>query len=202
MTIADRLTRGGAAALLIVALGACSSAGGLGNVLGTVLGGSAASQGDQVGGTVLGVDTRARQIGLQLSNGQQVGVSYDAQTRVVYENRDYAVTALERGDRVRMRIQQGGNAYYTDLVVVDRSVSDALGGSAPLQAIQGTVGQVDPSKGLFTLDVGRSARLLVALPPRLSRADVYRFRQLRQGDYVRLYGVFVTRSRVELREFY
>ena len=36
----------------------------------------------------------------------------------------------------------------------------------------------------------------------LSRNDVYRFQNLRPGDVVRLYGVFVTNTRVELRQFY
>jgi hypothetical protein len=155
-----------------------------------------------VTGTVLGVDARARQIGLRLSNGQTVALVYDNQTQVVYRNQNYQVVALERGDQVTARIQNTGNAYYTDLVQVNRSVSSVDGGSAGVQALQGRVRQVDRSNGLFTLDANDRVRILVSLPARISRADVNTFQRLRPGDFVRLYGVFVTNSRVELRQFY
>jgi hypothetical protein len=40
------------------------------------------------------------------------------------------------------------------------------------------------------------------MPYNPNRADVDRFNSLRSGDYVRLYGVFLNESRVELRQFY
>ncbi len=197
MTIDQRSARGGAAALMLAALCGCANVGGLGGV-----GGSPQSRSDQVTGTVLGVDARARQIGLRLSNGQTVALVYDNQTQVVYRNQNYQVVALERGDQVTARIQNTGNAYYTDLVQVNRSVSSVDGGSAGVQALQGRVRQVDRSNGLFTLDANDRVRILVSLPARISRADVNTFQRLRPGDFVRLYGVFVTNSRVELRQFY
>jgi len=157
---------------------------------------------------VLGVDVRARQVGLRLSNGQTLVLAYDGQTQVIYQNQRYAVTALERGDQVTARVQSDGNVYYTDLMRVDRSVSSAGDGwsngwgGAQAQALQGTVRQVDRSNGLFTLDVNNRVRVLVSLPSALSRSDIYRFQRLRPGDFVRLYGVFVTNSRVELQQFY
>jgi hypothetical protein len=36
----------------------------------------------------------------------------------------------------------------------------------------------------------------------VSRADSDRFRALRSGDRVRLYGVFLNNTRIELRQFY
>lgn len=179
--------------------------------LGSVLGGGVGSSGygsDQVSGTVLGVDARARQVGLRLSNGQTLVLAYDGQTQVIYQNQRYAVTALERGDEVTARVQSDGSMYYTDLMRVDRSVSSAGGGwgsgwgGAQAQALQGTVRQVDRSNGLFTLDVNNRVRVLVSLPSALSRSDIYRFQRLRPGQFVRLYGVFVTNSRVELQQFY
>jgi hypothetical protein len=198
-----RLYRASACTLAFAALGACSSAG---NILGSVLGGGQA-QPSQVTGTVQGVDTRNRQIGLQQSNGQSVVLTYDDQTQVVYQNRSYAVTNLERGDRVTARVQSSGSAYYTDLVQVDQSVQTSNGsigpaGSENVQSLQGTVNQVDRTNGLFTLDASNNVRILVSLPSNASRADVVRFQSLRSGDYVRLYGVFVTSSRVDLRQFY
>src|ERR1700712_5095490 len=95
--------RVGAAALAITSLGACAQ-GGLGNVLGSVLGGGQGSN-QQVSGTVRGVDTRNAQIVLQQSNGQSVGISYDNQTKIVYNNQNYTVNSLESGDQVTVRLQ-------------------------------------------------------------------------------------------------
>ena len=40
------------------------------------------------------------------------------------------------------------------------------------------------------------------MPYNASRADVQRFQNLRNGDNVRFYGVYLNNSRVELRQFY
>lgn len=205
MTSLQRAARGAAAILTIGAtslLGACAGST-LGNVLGGVLGGS--GQNGQVSGVVRGVDTGAQQIVLQTSDGQTVGLQYDNQTQVIYQNQQYAVTNLERGDQVTARVQSTNNGgYYTDLVQVDQSVSGTSTGgtsSGTVQALQGNVRQVNTANGWFTMDVG-NATLTVTLPYNPRRADVDRFNNLRPGDYVRLYGVFVNNSRVELRQFY
>src|SRR5947209_14185242 len=88
----------------------CAQLGGLGSVLG----GATQPQTGQVSGTVQGVDTRGQQIVLQAANGQQVSLLYDANTQVTYQNRNYAVANLERGDQITARIQQSQNGgYYT-----------------------------------------------------------------------------------------
>ena len=205
MTSLQRAARGAAAILALgVTLRACANAT-LGNVLGGVLGGT--GQQNQVSGIVRGVDSRAQQIVLQTQDGQSVGLYYDNQTQVVYQNQQYSVTNLERGDQVTARIQQTNNgAYYTDLVQVDQSVSGPGGGgtttsSGAVQALQGNVRQVNTANGWFTMDVGNTT-LEVTLPYNVRRADVDRFNSLRRGDYVRLYGVFLNNTRVELRQFY
>lgn len=199
---AHTLVRRGAAALMLATLGACSQAGGLGNVLGSVLGGGQ-QQGNQVSGIVQGVDTRSRQIGLQQSNGQTVAIAYDNQTQVVYNNQSYPVTSLDRGDQVTARIQSGNNgSYYTDLVQVDQPVQGSgttTGGN--VQTLQGTVRQVDLQNGMFAMDVGAS-RVIVSMPYSPSRADLDRFQRLRPGDVVRIAGVVLNNTRVELRQFY
>ena len=203
MTYLGRATRGGVAALAFLALAACNGNSNLGNILGGVLGGT--GQNNQVSGTVLGVDTRSQQIALQTSDGQQVNLGYDGQTQVVYQNKNYAVTNLERGDRVTVRIQQTQNGgYYTDLVQVDQSVTASGGGttSGNVQSVQGTVRQVDLQNGLFSLDTSNYGQIIVALPYNVSRTDQTRFQNLRAGDNVRLYGVFLNNQRVELRQFY
>ena len=184
--------------------GACSQLGQLGSVLGT-----GQPQTGQVSGTVQGVDTRNQQIVLNASNGQQIALVYDANTQVTYQNRNYAVTNLERGDQITARIQQTqSGGYYTDLVQVDQSVQSSGGvyssnGSVDnVQTLQGTVRQIDRQNGLFTIDVGNYNTLTVSLPYRPTQADQQRFQSLRIGDAVRFYGVYLNNNRVELRRFY
>jgi hypothetical protein len=218
MTTIERAARRGAATLMLLGVGACASAGNVGEILGSVLGGGTAAGngggGSQVSGVVQGVDTRARQIGLQMQNGQTVGLGYDDQTKVVYNNQSYAVTSLDPGDRVTARVQSAsGGAYYTNLVQVDQPVQGTGGastggtsggatdGSPNVQSVQGTVRQVDATNGLFSLTAGNRT-VTVSLPYNVSRSDLDRFQRLRSGDTVRLYGVFLNESRVELRQFY
>jgi hypothetical protein len=188
---------------------ACSQLGGLGSVLG---GAAQQPQASQVSGTVQSVDTRNQQIVLQATNGQSVALYFDNQTQVSYQNRAYSVTNLERGDRVTARVQQAQNGgYYTDLVQVDQSVQDQGGvysgnngstGSATVQSLQGTVRQVDRNNGLFTVDIGNYQTLTVSMPYNPSQNDQTRFQNLRNGEAVRFYGVFLNNTRVELRRFY
>jgi Cu/Ag efflux protein CusF len=203
MTNLWRATRGGAVALTFLGITACSGAGNLGNILGGVLGGT--GTGNQVSGTILGVDTRNQQIALQTTDGQQVNLSYDQQTQVVYNNQNYAVTNLERGDQVTAQITQNNNGgYYVSAVQVTQSSSTSGGTttSGNVQSLQGTVGQVDLQNGLFTISTTNYGQLVVALPYNVSRTDQNRFQNLRAGDNVRFYGVFLNNQRVELRQFY
>ena len=194
--------RRGAAALTILALGACAQLGSVGNVLGGVLGGQ-----NQVQGVVRGVDTRAQEIVIQQSDGSNVRLGYDSQTQVVYNNQNYSVTSLDPGDQVTARIQSTNNGgYYTDLVQVDQPVSGSggatSGSTGTIQNIQGTVRQIDSTNGLFTMDVQSYGTITVSLPYNVSRNDQLRFQSLRSGDYVRIAGVFLNNQRVELRQFY
>ena len=198
------IARRSAAVGAVAMLAACAQAGSLGNVLGSVLGGGQQQQqANQVSGTIQGVDTRNQQIGLQQSNGQTVAISYDNQTQVAYQNKSYPVTSLERGDQVTARIQQANNGnYYTDLVQVDQPVQgSATTTSGNVQSFQGTVRQVDVQNGLFVLDANQT-RITVSMPYSPSRADLNRFQSLRAGDTVRIAGVFLNNTRVELRQFY
>jgi hypothetical protein len=197
------------AALALASLQACASGSGgggtIGDILGSVLGGGTAG-GSQVSGTIQGVDTRYRTIGLTQSNGSTVSIGYDDNTKVVYNNQSYGVTSLERGDQVTARVQaSNNNSYYTDLVQVDRPVQGSgtvAGSSENVVSIQGTVRGVDQTNGLFALDATNGTRLTVSLPYNVTRSDQTRFQNLRNGDTVRLYGVYLNNSRVELRQFY
>src|SRR4051812_19937036 len=189
----SRFARRCAAAIMLATLGACSSAGGLGNVLGSVLGGGQ-QQGTQVSGTVVGLDTRNQQIGIRQSNGQTVGIAYDQNTQVIYNNQNYSVGNLENGDQVTLRVQQLQNGgYYTDLVQVDQSVSSVNNSrtQSQVQTFYGTVRQIDANNAQFIIDSNNGTRLNVVLPSNVSRSDYNRFQNLRVGDNVRLYGIFV-----------
>ena len=184
---------------LLMASAGCSQ---LGSILQGA--GTGSPQGGQLSGYVEAVDTRTQQIAIQTSNGQRVMLLFDNQTSVVYQNQNYPVTALERGDQVTARVQSTNNGgYYTDLIQVDQSVSSSSSGTASgnVQTLQGTVGQIDRSNGVFRLD-GNNSSVIVSLPYNVRQSDVNTFNNLRVGDRVRFYGVFLNNSRVELRQFY
>lgn len=200
MTGIQRAARIGAAAIFLAATGACAN-NGLGNVLGGVLGGS-----QEISGSVQGVDTRSQQVFIRQSNGQAVGVGYDSRTQVIYGNQNYSVNSLERGDQVTLRIASSdGNGSYTDYIRVDQSVSGVGGGgggvSGNVQTIQGNVRQINYQQGWFTMNSNNGV-LTVTLPYNPNQRDLNTFNNLRTGQNVRLYGVYVNNSRVELRQFY
>lgn len=205
MIIASRIARRTAVVLSLALLGACSSTGGLGNILGSVLGnGTGGGQANQLSGSVQGVDTRSQRIAIQQSNGQSVWVSYDNNTQVVYQNQNYSPTSLENGDQVTASIQDNGNgSYYTKYVQVDQSVRGSNGAQpSNVQTFQGAVRQVDRQNGVFTIDDNNYGRLTVVLSNGVSRADVNRFNNLRSGNVVRFYGYPTGNSQVQLRQFY
>ena len=207
MTI-QKIMKGATTAAVAIVLTACSSMGTVGDILGSVLGGGG---GSQVAGTVRSVDTRNQQLALRQSNGQDVALAFDNQTKVIYQDRVYSITSLESGDQVQAKVQQLQNGgYYTDSVWVTQPVQGSntstggTGGTAGtnVQSLSGTVRAIDRNNGLFTIDVGGGTVLTVSMPYQASQADVNRFNALRANDYVRFYGVYLNTSRVELRQFY
>lgn len=191
-------------ALVVLASSGCAQAGGLGEILGGVLGGSPAA-GNQVSGTVENVDTRSQLVYIRQSNGQNVGFSYDSNTQVSYQNQNYPVTALERGDEVTARYRESGNnSYYVDLIQVNRSMNsgDTGGtGSGQVYQLQGNVRSVDRTNGVFTMSTQNGGTVTISMPYNARSTDVNRFNQLRNGDYVRVLGEQVNNTRFELRQF-
>ena len=188
-----------AALIALVAAGGCAQAGTLGDILGGVMNAPAQT----MSGTIQGVDTRAQQVFVRTTDNQTVAISYDDRTAVVYQQQNYPVTALESGDAVTVRLTQttkGG--YYTDRIDVTQSTSTSSGSNANVTTIQGNVRQIDVTNGMFTLATSNEGVLTVTLPYNPRSADVDKFRNLRSGDFVRLYGTYLTQTRVELRQFY
>ena len=198
----QRVARRGAAAVLFMAVTACSNNSNLGDILGGVLGGG----GSQVSGTIAGVNTRLQQIGIQQSNGQTVTVGYDNNTKVVYQNQNYSVSSLEYGDQVTARVANNSNTqsgYYTDLIQVDRSVSGSgAGTSGNVQQFEGTIRSIDRTNGYFSISSNNYGTLTVSMPYNPRQEDLNRFNNLRNGDFIRIYGILLNNSRVELRQFY
>ncbi|HYH80502.1 MAG TPA: hypothetical protein VEX86_11920 [Longimicrobium sp.] len=206
-----------------VAVTGCSQLGGLENVLGGVLGpaaGSGNANASEVYGTVRGVDTQRQMIQIQTQNGQVGNIYFDQNTRVVYQNQQYPVTALEQGDQIGMRIQQAqnGNAY-TDYITVTRSVQEANGGysntnpnggydnntggynTGGYQQVEGRVTWVDVQRGQFGLTTNRG-NLTVVMPYQSNANAANRFRNLRNNEIVRVEGQLVANGRLELSRFY
>ena len=203
----NRITRITALSATFIALGACANSGGLGSVLGSVLGGLGGSGGQQLAGTVRSVDTRNSQISVDQSNGQSVAVGYDQNTKVVYQNKLYAITNLEAGDQINVRIQTTqNNGYYTDSIAVTQPAQNGGTGtgttSESIQQLQGNVRSIDRNNGRFTVDASANVSLTVSMPYRATSADMNKFNNLRVGDYVRFTGVYLNNSLVELRQFY
>jgi len=94
-------------------------------------------------GEIQYVDTRALEIEIRADSGRTSVVRYDNNTRVVYQQRNYAVSNLEPGDQVAMRTQDRNGRLYTDLVTVRDSVQNRVYGGAT-GVLRGTVQRNDP----------------------------------------------------------
>ena len=206
------LMRGIRGAVLLgagIAITGCSQLWGLGNVLGGVLQpGVGSGTSGQVAGIVRAVDTQRGLLQITTSSGQTGNVYFDNRTQVVYQQQNYSVTALEQGDEVQLQLQQDqqGN-YYTNYILVTRSVQDSGGGynnggnnGNSVQA-EGRVGWVDYQRGQFSLVTNRGT-YTVAMPYNSSASDANTFRNLRQNAYVRVQGQLVSNNQIQLQRFY
>jgi hypothetical protein len=187
--------------LLAFGMSACAGMGTIGDILaaGTGLGGG------EVSGEIRSIDTRRQEIEIHNGWGRTDRLRYDNRTRVVYQQRNYSVRDLERGDVVRARVNPDRNGrLHTDYIVVQRSVQDNRGtGStrARIERLDGTIARIDTQRGWFELQQSRGGVLLVTLPYEPRRADRDRFRRLRRGDRVRIEAEILNSSRAELRRF-
>jgi translation initiation factor IF-1 len=90
-----------------------------------------------------------------------------------------------------MRVQQVQQGYYTDLIQVRQSVQERQGGTrgspAPnVYRMEGTIGQIDLSRDVFTLNMTQGGTVAVRLPSNASAAMRDQLRVYRTGDYVRV----------------
>jgi hypothetical protein len=190
-------------AVLLLASG-CSQAGNLGEILGGVLNAPTAGV-NQANGTIQSVDTRSQVVYIT-TNGQNVGFRYDNNTQVSYQNQNYPVTALERGDQVSVQFEQTSqNVYYVSIIQVNQSVSSTTSSGTyndgRIYVLQGNVRTIDRTNGVFTMNTQDGQTVTITMPYNPRSNDVTRFNQLRNGDYVRLQGELLNNTRFELRQF-
>jgi Domain of unknown function (DUF5666) len=155
-------------------------------------------------GEIRYIDTRAREIEVRTDAGRTQSVRYDNQTKVTYRQRDYAVANLEPGDYVALRTQQDRDGRsYTDQITVRESVQDRGGSSrlGRLDRFEGTVENIDSRREMFEVRDRQNRLVLVTVPHNAPRAVSDRFNRLREGDFVRVEGRFVSQNRFELESF-
>jgi hypothetical protein len=191
-------------ALVLVASG-CG--GTLGEMLGDILTGPGADgQSGVVTVEVQQVRERQQEIIVRTQDGQQGPVLYDQNTQVVYQNQQYPVAALERGDIVDMRVHQVQQGYYTDLVQVRTPVQERNAGTGDsprpdIYRVEGTIGSIDTARSQFTLNMTQGGTVEIVLPAGAPAADRERLRDYRPGDYVRVEIRALDQQRAELVRF-
>ena len=101
----------------------------------------------------------------------------------------------------------------TDLITVKESLQErsgyngaSAGGSGNgnverLDRLEGKVEFVDTKKRMFEIRNRQNRLVVVALPKGAPRSISDRFNRLREGDYVRLEGRFLSQERFELENF-
>jgi hypothetical protein len=184
----------------LLAVSACAP---LGAMDGVVLGGGGGgARTALVEGEIRSVDARRARLQVRDQWNRSHTVRYDRRTLVVYRQRQYPVTALERGDVVRIRlVRDRGGSLWADRVDVRESVRDRGRVYGRTERVTGTVAGVDRRRGYFTIQPSRYETLVVHVPGRLHRDDARRFDRLRRGDRVRVEVRAVGRGAAELVRF-
>lgn len=199
------IARAALAVPISLALAGCSGGlGGLGG-LGDILGGAVGGGGEtRIRAEVQDVNRNDQTISVVTAEGQSGAVRYDQNTQVIYQQQQYPVTALERGDLVVMQLQQSSSGEtYVGRIEVEQSVQERGGvaGTGQRQMLQGRVGQIDQSQGAFQLQTQQGTTVVVTLPYNPPSQMLDRFRRLRQGEHVSIEGTVLSQTRVELYRF-
>jgi hypothetical protein len=207
-----------AAAFAVFTLTGCAGTnlGQIGEILGGAMGGMGGQgqgQNGQVLAEVTNVDTRQQVIQLRTQQGQTGNVMFDQNTTLTYQNQQYPITALERGDVAYFQLQQTQQgATYAARIDVQQSVQErngqqtgtsnggTYGGQQQMMQLAGTVGRIDYNQGWFELRT-QQGTATVTLPYGAGDATTDYFRRLRTGQNVRLEGTNLGNGRVELYRF-
>jgi hypothetical protein len=118
--------------MMTAACGSMGGDGGLGSIGDIILGSPSTSTSSDVRGAVTYVDTGARRIDLDVTyinnlrdnnQGQRGSIYYDNSTRVVYQNQEYNVTDLERGDEIEVVGVADNGRYIAQQITVVRDAT-------------------------------------------------------------------------------
>jgi hypothetical protein len=118
-------------ALLLLAACGSTTLGDLGSIFGSPSTSPSPGQSSSVIGVITSVDTNAQRIDLNVSSGNNLrpnssqstgSIYYDSHTRVTYQNGNYNVTDLERGDEVSVTGANSNGRYLADVITVTRNV--------------------------------------------------------------------------------
>lgn len=133
-------------------------------------------------GEVRSLDTRRGRIEIRPEGGRTLMVSYDRSTRVEEGRATYPVTALRRGDQVRVWTSRDRSGeLWADRVEVWSARS-----AARVERLDGRVGTVRPDEGWFSVQEGRAPAVIVHVPARTQREEIRRLERLRPGSRVSL----------------
>jgi hypothetical protein len=144
-------------------------------------------------GEVENVDSRAHEIEIRTDSGRTAVVGYNDQTQVIYRQRNYSVTNLERGDYVAAHVQRDRDGRdFADTITVRESVQERSGTGrqtgSRVDRLEGRVEDVDPRRGTFDIRDSRNRVVTVSVAFNAPRSVRDRFDRLRSGDYVRIEG--------------
>jgi predicted RNA-binding protein with TRAM domain len=191
-----------ATALAVLFLAACSSGGGLGDILG---GGGNQASNYEIRGTVDHVDTNSRSIYLtnasgltsMLSNsgtgsGNSVRIYYDNQTTVSFQGQSHRPENLERGDEVTVRVSESSNnTLMADTMTVTHDSSGGVSSSSGVYGsmLRGTVAYVDASRRTIEVNRGVGSNVIVEYStstPVYFNGQTYRPADLERGDEIEI----------------
>jgi hypothetical protein len=175
----------------------------------------------QLSAEVQEVDEIQRRIRVVTQAGQRGTLRYDTNTRVVRQQQNMPVDALQPGDRVLVQIEEDAdqNVYATLIEVYQPAGQAAPAAAQPapqpvpvpvppvpaeereaVREYRGTIESIDHDEGTFVLDT-EDGRLTVLLPLNPPQATVSHFHRLRAGQAVRLEARSVASQRVEIHRF-
>ncbi len=159
-----------------------------------------AQAGNQLLGTVEGLDPRSSRIVLiaddpRTGRGQRLDVRYDQRTRLIYQGREQAVEGLERGDVIRVDAVQSGREWWARSIEVVRNVRESGGyggnyGGNYGNDLRGSIAFVDTRTRMIRLDgAGFGSNAQVGYDGRTTveyQGRQYRPENLQRGDLVRI----------------
>jgi hypothetical protein len=162
------------------------------------------TSGDVIG-EVQFVDNSARELEIRTDSGRRAVLRFDTNTQVIYRQRSYAVSNLERGDYVAARVQQDrdGRLATTSITVRETAQDRGMGASVGnrLDRTEGRVEYIDTRRGTFEIRDPRNRIVTISVTFNAPRTVTDRFSRLRSGDYVRVEGRSVGADRFDLENF-